>query len=133
VGFSPNKADTGSSVFMMKEDFGDSSAPAAGARDQLFLPWYLGYRTRRAASGAAASILEQELNKGIPAWKFTVRTAPLAVLSSATMPSFILEVGNLNNSMSAQALVDTGFQAKLVNKIVDAVQRFSESPQASGN
>jgi N-acetylmuramoyl-L-alanine amidase len=133
AGYSLNTTDTGSSVFMMKEDFGDSSAPAAGGRDQLFLPWYLGYRTRRAASGAAATILEQELNKGIPAWKFTVRTAPLAVLSSATMPSLILEVGNLNNSMSAQTLVDTGFQAKLVNTIVDAVQRFSESPQASGN
>jgi N-acetylmuramoyl-L-alanine amidase len=133
VGYSPNKTETGSSVFMMKEDFGDGSAPAAGGRDQLFLPWYLGYRTRRAASGAAASMLEQELNKGIPAWKFTVRTAPLAVLSSATMPSLILEVGNLNNSMSAQTLVDAGFQTKLVNTIVDAVQRFSESPQASGN
>jgi N-acetylmuramoyl-L-alanine amidase len=133
VGYSPNKNETGSSVFMMKEDFGDGSAPAAGGRDQLFLPWYLGYRTRRAASGAAASTLEQELNKGIPTWKFTVRTAPLAVLSSATMPSLILEVGNLNNAMSAQTLTDTVFQTKLVNTIVDAVQRFSESPQASGN
>ena len=133
VGYSPNKNESGSSVFMMKEDFGDGSAPAAGGREQLFLPWYLGYRTRRAASGAAASTLEQELNKGIPTWKFTVRTAPLAVLSSATMPSLILEVGNLNNAMSAQTLIDTGFQTKLVNTIVDGVQRFSESPQASGN
>jgi N-acetylmuramoyl-L-alanine amidase len=86
----------------------------------------------RAASGGAAGILEEELNKGIPAWKFTVRTAPLAVLSSATMPSLILEVGNLNNPMSAQTLTDAGFQGKLVNTIVDAVQRFSESPQAAG-
>ncbi|HEY2384947.1 MAG TPA: N-acetylmuramoyl-L-alanine amidase [Terriglobia bacterium] len=131
VGYSPNEADSGSSVFVMKEDFGESSAPASSARDRLFLPWYLGYRMHRPGSTAAASILEEELNKGIPAWKFTVRTAPLAVLSSATMPSLILEVGNLNNPTSAQTLVDSGFQTRLVNSIVDGVQKFSESPQAA--
>jgi N-acetylmuramoyl-L-alanine amidase len=128
LGYSPNTVDGGSSVFVMKEDFGDASAAPAGARDPLFLPWYLGYRTHRAGSTAAASILEEELNRGIPAWKFTVRTAPLAVLASATMPSLILEVGNLNNPTNAQTLVDAGFQAKLVNSVVDGVQRLSESP-----
>ncbi|HLH30955.1 MAG TPA: N-acetylmuramoyl-L-alanine amidase [Terriglobia bacterium] len=131
AGYSPNPSEAGSSVFIMKEDFGDGVAPASAPRDQLFLPWYLGYRTHRQASAAAASIIEQELNKGIPAWKFTVRSAPLAVLSSATMPSLILEIGNLNNPTSAQALVDSGFQTKLVNTIADAVQKFSESPQAA--
>jgi N-acetylmuramoyl-L-alanine amidase len=133
VGYSPNKAEAGSTVFLMKEDFGDTSGASTSARDQLFLPWYLGYRTHRAASSAAAGILEEELNKGIPAWKFTVHSAPLAVLSSATMPSLILEIGNLNNPMSAQTLVDAGFQAKLVNTIVDAIQRFSQTPQGTGN
>lgn len=131
VGYSPNKTDSASSVFVMKEDFSNTPAPSSSTRDQLFLPWYLGYRTHRAASTAAASILEEELNKGVPGWKFTLRTAPLAVLSSATMPSLILEVGNLNNPTSAQALADGGFQTKLVNTIVDGVQKFSESPQAA--
>jgi N-acetylmuramoyl-L-alanine amidase len=133
VGYSPNKADTGSSVFIMKEDFGDSFTPAPASRDQLFLPWYLGYRIHRPASAAAGAILEAELNKSVPGSKFTVRTAPLAVLSSATMPSLLLEIGNLNNPASAQALVDNGFQGRLLNSIVDAVQKFSQSPQASAN
>jgi N-acetylmuramoyl-L-alanine amidase len=127
AGFSPNQTDSGASVFVMKEDFGSISGPADVARDQLFLPWYLGYRTHRQASSAAANIFQEELNKGIPGWKFAVRMAPLAVLSSATMPSLMLEIGNLNNPMNAQTLMDGGFQTRLANTIVEAVQRYSDS------
>jgi N-acetylmuramoyl-L-alanine amidase len=133
VGYSPNKSDSGSSVFIMKEDFGDGVTRAAASRDQLFLPWYLGYRIHRPASAAAGAILEAELNKSVPGSKFTVRTAPLAVLSSATMPSLLLEIGNLNDPASAQALEDNGFQGRLLNSIVDGIQKFSQSPQASAN
>ena len=135
AGYSPNKLDASSSVFVMKENFGEAtstSAPAA-ARDQLFLPWYLGYRTHRQASMAAANILQEELSKAIQGSKFAVRTAPLAVLSSATMPSLLLELGNLNNLANAQTMVDGGYQTRLINTIADAVQRFSESPQAAAN
>jgi N-acetylmuramoyl-L-alanine amidase len=133
VGYSANKLDSNSSIFVMKEDFGDSFAQTAAARDQLFLPWYLGYRTHRQGSVAAANILQQALSKEIPGWKFPVRTAPLAVLSSATMPSLMLELGNLNNTVTAQTLVDNAFQTHLINTIVDAVQLFSESPQTGAN
>jgi N-acetylmuramoyl-L-alanine amidase len=132
VGYSPNKTDATSSIFVMKEGFGESPVQTAG-KDQLFLPWYLGYRIHRQGSTAAATILQEELTKGIPGWKFPVRTAPLAVLSSAAMPSLLFEIGNVNNSVNAQTLTDLGFQARLVNSIVDAVQRFSESAQAAGN
>jgi N-acetylmuramoyl-L-alanine amidase len=132
LGYSANKLDATSSIFIMKEGFGNTFSLTA-ARDQLFLPWYLGYRTHHQGSTAAANILQEELVKGIPGWKFPVRTAPLAVLSSATMPSVLLEIGNLNNGVNAQTLLDSGFQTKLVNTIVDAIQRFSESPQAAAN
>jgi N-acetylmuramoyl-L-alanine amidase len=133
AGYSPNTMESGSSVFIMKETFGDTVEPAAASRDRLFLPWYLGYRTHRPGSTAAASIFQQELSKGIPGWKFSTRTAPLAVLSSATMPALLFEIGNLNNALSAQSLMDSGFQTRLVSTIVDAVQHFSESPQAAAN
>src|SRR2546427_11174110 len=135
AGYSPNKLDASSSVFVMKENFGEAtsaSAPAA-ARDQLFLPWYLGYRTHRQASMAAANIIPEELSKAIQGRKFAVPTAPRAVLSSATMPSLLLELGNLNNLANAQTMVDGGYQTRLINTIADAVQRFSESPQAAAN
>jgi N-acetylmuramoyl-L-alanine amidase len=133
AGYSPNRRESGSFVFVMKEDFGNTFATASAARDQLFLPWYLGFRTHRTGSTAAANFLQLELAKGIPGWKFSVRTAPLAVLSSATMPALLLEIGNLNNMVSEQTLLENGFQTRLVSTIVDAVQHFSESPQASAN
>ena len=71
--------------------------------------------------------------KQISGSKFAIRTAPLAVLGSATMPSLLFEIGNLNNNVNAQTLADNGFQARLVNTMVDAIQRFSESPQAAAN
>jgi N-acetylmuramoyl-L-alanine amidase len=131
VGYSPNKTDATSSIFIMKEGFGEAFSPTSGG--DLFLPWYMAYRVHRQGSGAAANILRDELTKGIQGWKFPIRPAPLAVLSSATMPALLLEVGNLNNNLNAQTLVDNGFQTRLTNAIVDAVQKFSESPQAAAN
>src|SRR5439155_9155995 len=106
---------------------------AAGGRDQLFLPWYLGYRIHHQASVSAANVLQEELSKAIPGSKFAVRTAPLAVLSSATMPSVLLESGNFNNPVNAQTLADDGFQRHLADALVNAILRFSESPQAAAN
>jgi len=133
TGYSANKLDSSSSVFVMTENFGNTFSTTGAPRDQLFLPWYLGYRTHRQGSVAAATIFQEELSKAIPGWKFPVRTAPLAVLSSATMPSLLLELGNLNNAMASQTLMDNAFQTRLAGTIADAVQRFSESPQAAAN
>ena len=133
AGYSSNKLDSGSSVYVMKEDFGDGFAPAAASRDRLFLPWYLGYRLNQQASARAAKILQEELIKAISGSRFPVRTAPLAVLSSATMPSLLLEVGNLNNTVNAITLTDDGFQKRLVGAIADAIRLFSETEQRSAN
>src|SRR5438093_4461840 len=134
AGYSANKLDAGSSVFVMKENFGEAfTTTSATGRDQLFLPWYLGYRIHHQASVLAANFLQEALSKAIPGSRFTTRTAPLAVLSSATMPSLLLEIGNLNNPVNAQTLSDAGFQSRLADTIVNAVQRFSESPQAAAN
>ncbi len=134
AGYSANKLDDGSSVFVMKENFGQAfPMAAAGGRDQLFLPWYLGYRIHHQASVSAANVLQEELSKAIPGSKFAVRTAPLAVLSSATMPSVLLEIGNFNNPVNAQTLADDGFQKTLADALVNAILRFSQSPQAAAN
>src|SRR5262249_35546279 len=103
LGYSANKTDSTSSIFIMNEGFGENVAQTPAA-NQMFLPWYLGYRTHRQASAAAADILQKELTKEIQGWKFSVRTAPLAVLSSATMSSLLFEVGNLNDTINGQTL-----------------------------
>jgi len=133
AGFSADPMEAGSSIFIMKEDFGGKFTTTSTPRDQLFLPWYLGYRASREASARAAKVMQEELLKTVPGWGFPVRTAPLAVLSSAAMPSLLLEIGNLNNQVNAQTLMETEFQNRLVGTIADAVQRFSESQPAPAN
>jgi N-acetylmuramoyl-L-alanine amidase len=133
AGYSSNKLDSSSSVYVMKEDFGDSFAPASVSRDRLFLPWYLGYRINRQASARAAKILQGELTKAISGSRFPVRAAPLAVLSSASMPSLLLEVGNLNNAVNAATLMDPGFQNRLAGAIAEAIRIFSETEQSGAN
>lgn len=128
VGYSANKSDSSSSIFVMKDDFGGVMTATAG---HLFLPWYLGYRTSQAASLQAGKVLQDELAKAIPGWNFPLHSAPLAVLSSTTMPAIVLEIGNLNNAVNAQTLVDSGFQNRLVNTIAVAVQRLSEGATGS--
>jgi N-acetylmuramoyl-L-alanine amidase len=57
----------------------------------------------------------------------------LAVLSSATMSSVLFEVGNLNNTINGQTLADVGFQTRLVNGMINAIQRFSDAPPAAAH
>jgi N-acetylmuramoyl-L-alanine amidase len=133
VGYSPNKGEAGSSIFIMKENFGDVFATSASARDQLFLPWYLGYRTSRRSSAQAAKIFQDDLSKAIAGWQFPVRSAPLAVLSSVTMPALLLEIGNLNNPVNAQTLMDSAFQNRLVDTVATAIQQFSSAQQPAAN
>lgn len=132
IGFSPNKADSPSSIFVMQEDFG-GAAGAAESGNGMFLPWYLGYRTNRPASGRIAALLQEELTKAAPGWKFPVRKAALGVLASATMPAVVLELGNVNNSLNSQTLMDNAFQSRIVTAIVNATLRFSELQAPAAN
>jgi N-acetylmuramoyl-L-alanine amidase len=133
IGYSANTGDTGSSIFVMKEDFGGTSGTAGFSRDRMFLPWYLGYRTRRDSSVRAANLLRDELGKVVTDWKFPVRTAILGVLTSATMPSVLLEVGNVNNPATSATLTDTGFQTRLVASVVNAIEHFSQVEPRGSN
>ena len=103
-----NKLESGSSVYVMKDDFAAKLAPTA-SRDRLFLPWYLGYRSSRNASQEIAQVFQEELSKALPGWKFPLRNGPIAVLASATMPSVAIEIGNLNNPVNTQTLLDPHF------------------------
>jgi len=126
VGYSPNKTDPGSSIFVMKGDFYTGSA-AQTSGQQLFLPWYLAYRTSQQASHALASTLQQDLNQTLPGWKFPMRAGPVGVLASLTMPAVAIELGNLNNDVSSQTLLDPAFQTKVATTIAAAIEKFAET------
>jgi N-acetylmuramoyl-L-alanine amidase len=124
AGYSSNQANSGSSIFVMSQDFGGVSN-VRDSRNTLFLPWFLGYRTHRQASGQIAKLLQEELTGAVPGWKFPLRTAPLGVLASATMPAVVVEMGNFNNATNTQTMMDNPFQSRVVAAIVNAVQRFA--------
>ena len=59
--------------------------------------------------------------------------ASTGVLASATMPAVMIEVGNLNNPLSAQAMLDIAFQAKLSTAIATAIEHFAAARQAEAH
>jgi len=126
VGYSPNKTDAGSSIFVMKADF--NSGPANQPPGQrLFLPWYMAYRINQKASEGLALQLQQDLNQTLPGWKFPLRSGPVGVLASVTMPAVAIEFGNLNSDVSVQTLVDPVFQTKVATTIAAAIEKFVEA------
>jgi N-acetylmuramoyl-L-alanine amidase len=137
VGYSPNKADPGSSIYIMKPDFAAGPPPLPGAAPtttgaRLFLPWYMAYRTNQQASQILATQLQQDLNQTLPGWKFPLRSGPIGVLASVTMPAVAIELGNLNNDVSAQTLVDPVFQMKVAATMAAAIEKFTETRGGTG-
>jgi N-acetylmuramoyl-L-alanine amidase len=124
IGYATDKADSGSSIYLIKDDFA-AKLTSTSPQDRLFLPWYMGYQPSRQASGEFARMLQQELNKLGPGWKFPTRSGPVAVLASITMPAVALEIGNLNSAKSSQTITDSGFQNKVVSTIVTAIERYA--------
>jgi N-acetylmuramoyl-L-alanine amidase len=125
IGLSTNKQDFGG-IYAMKEGFGAEAGSAGSAEgNRLFVPWYLGYRASLPASNSAARLLRDELELAIPAWRFPVRQAPLAVLASSAAPSIMLEIGNLSDPVNAQTLLDPAFQTRVAAAAAAAVERYA--------
>ena len=72
AGFSSDKSAASSSIFVMSDNFVNSNTQIESAgsatrsrslnsANQLFPPWYLGYRSSRNASEQAAKMLQEEL------------------------------------------------------------------------
>ena len=126
IGYSLNKNDPGSSIFVMKSDF--TAGPGTQPQGQrLFLPWFMAYRTSQQGSQSLAMQLQQDLNQTLPGWKFPLRSGPIGVLASVTMPAIAIELGNLNNDVSVQTMLDPTFQTKVATAIAAAIEKFTES------
>jgi N-acetylmuramoyl-L-alanine amidase len=131
VGYSANKADLGSSVYIIQDNFAAAILPATEKTTRLFQPWYLGYRTNRESSVKAATVLSEDLSSSLPGWSFPVRTGPVGVLASTIMPAVLIEIGNLNNPTSTQALLDETFQSRFGTTVAGAIERFAPPRQVS--
>jgi N-acetylmuramoyl-L-alanine amidase len=131
AGYSANKAELGSSIYVIQDNFAASMLPATEKTPRLFQPWYLGYRANRESSVHAATIIGEELSSSLPGWNFPLRTGPIGVLASTIMPAVLIEIGNLNNPASTQALLDETFQFRFGTTIAGAVERYAPPKQVS--
>jgi N-acetylmuramoyl-L-alanine amidase len=125
VGFSPDPAASGSSIYVMSPEF-TGGFPQFDS-NRLFFPWYMAYRSSRPGSAVLASQLQLTLRQSFPGLKFPIRSGPLGVLTSATMPAVAVEIGNLNNEMSAKMLTDEAFQTKVAGSIAAGIERFASA------
>jgi N-acetylmuramoyl-L-alanine amidase len=123
TGYSPDKAASGSSIYVMKPDFNGGISEPAGGR--LFLPWYMAYRINAQGSKAMAEHFQRGLTQALPGSKFPIRYGPMGVLASATMPAIAIEIGNLNNDDSVKLLNDPEFQTKLTSTIAESIAQFA--------
>jgi N-acetylmuramoyl-L-alanine amidase len=60
-----------------------------------------------------------------------VRTGPVGVLASTIMPAVLIEIGNLNNPASTQALLDDTFQSRFGTTVAGAIERFAPPRQVN--
>jgi len=109
-------------------DPGSSEAGAGGARAddaglQLLL-WDLAQSRHLSRSQRLAALIQQELNETLDLRDRGVKQAPFRVLSGATMPAVLVELGFLSNPEEEALLNDPGYRLSLVDALVDAVVRF---------
>jgi N-acetylmuramoyl-L-alanine amidase len=123
VGFSQDMMASGSSIYVMAPDF--TGGYPQFDNNRLFFPWYMAYRSSRQESSALASQLQVNLRQAFPGLKFPIRSGPLGVLTSATMPAVVVEIGNLNNETSAKTMTDEAFQTKVAGSIATGIERFA--------
>jgi len=123
AGFSLDKMASGSSIYVMTPEF--TGGYSQFDSNRLFFPWYMAYRGSRSGSSALASQLQQSLRQSFPGLKFPIRSGPLGVLTSATMPAVAIEIGNLNNETNAKTLTDEEYQTKVANGIAAGIERFA--------
>jgi N-acetylmuramoyl-L-alanine amidase len=123
TGYSPDKMAVGSSIYVMSPNF--TGGFPQFDNNRLFFPWYMAYRGSRAGSTALAAQLQQNLRQAFPNSKFPIRSGPLGVLTSATMPAVAVEIGNLNSETGIKTITDEAFQTKMAGSIAAGIERFA--------
>ena len=132
IGFSSDPSETGGSLFVMKamsrpgiETTSNSDgSDNAASEDTLFKPWYSTYQFHLARSHTMGAIVQRRLAAAVPGWAFQLREAPIGVLTAASMPALLMELGNANNATNMQALTSAAMQDRIIEAIVGSVTEF---------
>jgi N-acetylmuramoyl-L-alanine amidase len=107
--------------------------PVVGGNTRLIdiIPWDLAQASHVDASSRFASMLEEELEKRVPAGPRPLQQAPMRVLSGANMPAALIEMAYLTNGEQEQRVKSDEFQGAVVEAIYGAVVRFKSYLEAA--
>ena len=141
---SPSASVKGTEVYYLRLDRAGEEARRNTAATELILPvvggitrpidiipWDLAQAAHVDASSRFASMLEEELEKRVPAGPRPLQQAPIRVLSGANMPAALVEMAYLTNGEQEQRVKSDEFQGAVVEAIYGAVVRFKAFLEAA--
>ena len=141
---SPSASVKGTEVYYLRLDRAGEEARRTAAATELILPvvggitrpidiipWDLAQASHVDASARFASMLEEELEKRVPAGPRPLQQAPMRVLSGANMPAALVEMAYLTNGEQEQRVKSDEFQGAVVEAIYGAVVRFKTYLEAA--
>jgi N-acetylmuramoyl-L-alanine amidase len=141
---SPSASVKGTEVYYLRLDRAGEEARRTAAATELILPvvggitrpidiipWDLAQASHVDASSRFASMLEEELEKRVPAGPRPLQQAPMRVLSGANMPAALVEMAYLTNGEQEQRVKSDEFQSAVVEAIYGAVVRFKTYLEAA--
>ena len=129
----PARGARGAETYFMSAEASDRDAAQAAEREnaaagavQLIL-WELAHVANLEASSRLALELQTRLNRLSGIRDRGVKQAPFAVLTGATMPAVLVEVGFLSNPEEEQRLASPSEQARLAATLAEGILAFLRS------
>ena len=98
-----------------------------GTRDIELILWEMAQARHIEASATFARLIEAELRERVPMSPRAIQQAPFRVLVGANMPAVLVEMGFITNPEQEKQLASDGFQASIVQALVDSLVRFRDS------
>ncbi|HPC81963.1 MAG TPA: N-acetylmuramoyl-L-alanine amidase [Thermoanaerobaculaceae bacterium] len=138
VNASPARSARGAETYFMSANASDTQAAQSAAREnvgasedavQLIL-WDLAYVANLNASARLARTIQERLNALQDIKDRGVRQAPFVVLTGATMPAALVELGFISNPEEAVRLQTAETQDQLAAALAEAIAEFVRTPGA---
>jgi len=126
----------GAETYYMRADASDPQAAQAAARENASAPpdtvqlilWDLAHVANLNNSARLARTVQEKLNALQGIKDRGIRQAPFVVLTGATMPSALVEVGFLSNAEEAARLAAHDVQDQIATALAEAIIDFLRAP-----
>jgi N-acetylmuramoyl-L-alanine amidase len=134
------KGAKGAETYYMSADASDAQAAQSATRENAqaqqsdtvkLILWDLAYVANLNSSARLARGIQEKLNALQGIRDRGIRQAPFVVLTGATMPASLVEVGFLSNPEEATRLVSRETQDQLAAALADAIVEFIRTPEAT--